>query len=121
MSARDDVLEVMRWEKTGERSVRGSGGPVRCVGWREANKVARKWMDRGAGFYVSIERAAAPFSGKRAGHMQGPDFLCMTGGHDGYFASGGPLDAPEFIAAGSFYCSLNGGKWPAINGRGRWI
>lgn len=54
------LLDVVRWEKTGENSAHCSGEAVRCVGWGEATKVARRWMMRGAGFYVSISIADSP-------------------------------------------------------------
>lgn len=118
------LLDVMRWEKTGENSAHCSGEAVRCVGWGEANKVARRWMMRGAGFYVSISIADSPrepFVDRRKQHQYEPDALCMTGYAAVTGLMSGPIDAPEYIAAGAFGRYGGGGKWEqSIASRGYW-
>lgn len=116
-----EVFTVTRWTRMGENSA--SGSSVEVVGFRAASAIGRRWLKRGPDCYFSIERGGrqAPFVAKRFDHLQGPDFLCMTGGLDDFHKNGGPLDAPEYIAAGSCYRSDGGRVWPSINGRGRWL
>lgn len=104
MSAPVELLDVMRWQKTSDSSAMGSGPAVVCAGWQAARKVARKWMAWGADYYVSIMAHEAPFSDRRALYAQGWDWFCATGGDcETHWneVSGGALDAPENIAAGS--------------------
>lgn len=115
MSSAAELLEVMRWQKTGERSAMGSGPAVVCRGWAEARKIARRWMARGGSYYVSIMPHEPPFADRREFYAPFWDWFCATSGDIEF--RGEHLDAPDNIAAGSSWeCSGRGVSRHVVRG-----
>lgn len=106
------------------RSGMNSGYWAQCdyVGLRAALRAGRDWMERHPDYYFTIERKLRPFVEGRARHCRAPDRLCMTGYAAVTGLMSGPIDAPDYIAAGSFVPFGDGADCEqSIASRGRWI